>query len=111
MGRTAFSRSTAPGVGDEVPQAGAGRSGGGPGAGSDPGDLRGSDVLIIKGHVSKDHVHLLVSIPPQVTISRLVQRLKGKTAYKLLQEFAQMRKEFWGRHLWARGTSAAAAGT
>ena len=43
---------------------------------------------ILKGHVSKDHVHLLVSIPPQVTISRLVQRLKGKTAYKMLQEFA-----------------------
>src|SRR5918997_2555766 len=62
-----------------------------------------SDALIIKGHVSKDHVHLLVSIPPQVTISRLVPRLKGKTAYKLLQEFAPLRKQFWGRHLWARG--------
>ena len=45
-----------------------------------------SDVLIIKGHVRCDQVHLLVSIPPQVTISRLVQRLKGKTASKLLQE-------------------------
>jgi len=32
----------------------------------------GEDVQILKGHVSKDHVHLLVSIPPQVTISRLV---------------------------------------
>jgi putative transposase len=62
-----------------------------------------SDVLIIKGHVSRDHVHLLVSIPPQVTISRLLQRLKGKTAYKLLQEYAHIRKEFWGRHVWARG--------
>ena len=62
-----------------------------------------SDVLIIKGHVSKDHVHLLVSIPPQVTISRLVQRLKGKTAYKMLHEFGPLRKQFWGRHLWARG--------
>jgi REP-associated tyrosine transposase len=62
-----------------------------------------SDVLIIKGHVSCDHVHLLVSIPPQVTISRLVQRLKGKTAYKLLQEYPHPRKEFWGRHLWGRG--------
>src|SRR5919205_2506394 len=61
------------------------------------------DVVIITGHVAKDHVHLLVSIPPQVTISRLVQRLKGKTAYKLLQEFAPLRKQFWGRHLWARG--------
>ena len=61
------------------------------------------DVHILKGHVSKDHVHLLVSIPTQVTISRLVQHLKGKTAYKMLQEFAPLRKQFWGRHLWARG--------
>jgi putative transposase len=68
------------------------------------------DVLIIRGHVSKDPVHLLVSIPPQVAVRRLVQRLKGKTAYKLLAEFAHLRKQFWGRHLWARGTSAGAAG-
>jgi putative transposase len=62
-----------------------------------------TDVLLIKGHVSKDHVHLLVSIAPQVTISRLVPRLKGKTAYKRLGEFGHIRKEFWGRHEWARG--------
>lgn len=61
------------------------------------------DVQIIKGHVSKDHLHLFLSLPPQVTISRLVQALKGKTAYKLLQEFPHLRKKFWGRHLWARG--------
>ena len=61
------------------------------------------DVTIIKGHVSSDHVHLFVSIPPQVTISRLVQRVKGKTAYKLLAEFPHLRKKFWGRHVWARG--------
>jgi putative transposase len=61
------------------------------------------DVTIMKGHVSKDHVHLLVSIPPQVTISRLVQWLKGKSAYKLLQEFPMLKKKFWGRHIWARG--------
>jgi putative transposase len=60
-------------------------------------------VTILKGHVSKDHVHLFVSIPPQVTISRLVQGLKGKTAYKLLQEFPHLRQKFWGRHIWARG--------
>jgi putative transposase len=69
-----------------------------------------SDVLIIKGHVSRDHVHLLVSIPPQVTISRLLQRLKGKTAYKLLQEYAHIWKEFWGRHVWARAVSRPLAG-
>ena len=55
---------------------------------------------MIKGHVSKDHVHLLVWIPPQVTISRLVQHLKGKTAYKLIPRFGPLRKEFWGRHVW-----------
>ena len=38
-----------------------------------------------------------------MTISRLLQELKGRTSYKLLQEFAHLRKEFWGRHLWARG--------
>lgn len=61
------------------------------------------EVTIMKGPVSKDHIHLFVSIPPQVTISRLVQWLKGKTAYKLLQEFPMLQKKFWGRHIWARG--------
>ena len=64
---------------------------------------RESDVEIMKGHVSRDHVHLFVSIPPQVTVSRLAQRLKGHTSHKLLAEFSHLRKAFWGRHLWARG--------
>ena len=45
------------------------------------------DVAIMKGHVSKDHVHLLISLPPQVTISRLMPWLKGsRTAHHLLAE-------------------------
>ena len=64
---------------------------------------RAEEVDILKGHVSKDHVHLFVSIPPQVTISRLVQRVKGKSSHALLTEFSHLRKAFWGRHLWARG--------
>lgn len=64
---------------------------------------REQEVEIIKGHVSKDHVHLFVSIPPQVTISRLVQRLKGKSSHKLMMEFKHLAKTYWGRHLWARG--------
>lgn len=64
---------------------------------------REEEVEILKGSVSKDHVHLLVSIPPQVTISRLVQKLKGRTSGKLMSEFAHMKKGFWGRHVWARG--------
>jgi putative transposase len=61
------------------------------------------EVTIIKGHISKDHVHLFVSLPPQVTISRLLQLLKGKTSYKMMHEFPHLRKKFWGRHMWARG--------
>ena len=61
------------------------------------------EVTIMKGHVAKDHVHLFVSIPPQVTISRMIQWLKGKSSYKMLGEFPHLQKQFWGRHLWARG--------
>jgi putative transposase len=61
------------------------------------------EVKIMKGQVSKDHVHLLVSIPPQVTISRLLQWLKGKTAHKIMMEFAHIKKQYWGQHMWARG--------
>jgi putative transposase len=61
------------------------------------------DVKTMKGHVSKDRVHLLVSIPPQVTISRLLHRLKGKTAHKIMLEFPHIKKHYWGQHMWARG--------
>lgn len=64
---------------------------------------REMDVEILKGSVSKDHVHVFLSIPPKVTISRLVQRMKGFSSYKLLLEFKHLEKVFWGRHLWARG--------
>lgn len=64
---------------------------------------RDEEVEILKGHIAKDHVHLFVSIPPQLTISRFVQRVKGKSSYKLLQEFGHLRKTYWGRHVWARG--------
>ena len=64
---------------------------------------RQHEVTIMKGHISRDHVHLFVSIPPQVTISRLVQWLKGRSSHHLLAEFVHLRKQFWGRHVWARG--------
>lgn len=69
-----------------------------------------NDVEIIKGHVSKDHVHLFVSIPPHLAISKLVQSLKGKSSYKLVGENKELSKQFWGRHLWARGYFVATSG-
>lgn len=68
------------------------------------------DVEILKGHVSKDHVHLFVSIPPQLSVSKMVGRVKGKTSRKLLAENRKLAKQFWGRHLWARGYFAASSG-
>jgi putative transposase len=68
------------------------------------------DVEIIKGHVSKDHIHLFVSVPPHLAISKLVQYLKGKSSYKMMQENKQISKEFWGRHLWGRGYFVATSG-
>ncbi len=64
---------------------------------------RDEDTEILKGYVSKDHIHLFLSVPPQVTVSRLVQRMKGKSSHSLLMEFDHLRRAFWGRHVWARG--------
>lgn len=60
-------------------------------------------VEIIKGSVGKEHIHLLVSIPPSMSVSRIVQQIKGKTAKILLGEYKELRKRYWGRNLWARG--------
>ena len=68
------------------------------------------DVEILKGHVSKDHVHLFVSMPPYLSVSELVKRVKGKTSWKLMSENRKLSKQFWGRHLWARGYFAASSG-
>ncbi len=70
-----------------------------------------NDVVIVKGHVSVDHIHLLLSYPPKISVSKLVQYLKGKTSRKMLQEYTELRKSFWGQHLWARGYFAASVGT
>ncbi len=68
------------------------------------------DVEIIKGHVSKDHLHILVSCPPNLAVSKLMQSIKGKTSRKLLSEYRSLSREFWGRHLWARGYFVASSG-
>jgi len=67
-------------------------------------------VGILHGHVSRGHVHLFVSVPPHLAISKLVQYLKGKSSYKLMQENKQLSRLFWGRHVWARGYFVATSG-
>ena len=68
------------------------------------------EVEIIKGHVSKDHVHLFVSVPPHVSPSQLMQRIKGKTSRKLMMKYSHLRRQCWGRHVWARGFFVASSG-
>ena len=71
---------------------------------------KSNDVEILRGHISKDHVHLFVSVPPHISVSKLVQQLKGKSSRKLLSEFKTLSRQFWGRHLWGRGYFAASSG-
>jgi putative transposase len=68
------------------------------------------DVEIIKGSIARDHIHMFVSVPPHISISKLMQSLKGKTSYKLLSEYKELSKQFWGRHMWGRGYFAASSG-
>jgi putative transposase len=68
------------------------------------------DVQIIRGHVSRDHVHIMVSAPPYISVSKLVQSMKGRTSRKLLDEYKSLKRVFWGQHLWARGYFVASSG-
>lgn len=52
------------------------------------------EVEILKGHISRDHVHLFVSVSPHLAISKLVQYLKVKSSYKILMETKSLSKSF-----------------
>ena len=68
------------------------------------------EVKILKGVVSKDHVHLLVSAPPTIAPSELMRRIKGRASSKLFEEYPKLKKRYWGRHFWARGYFCVTAG-
>lgn len=67
-------------------------------------------ATIVKGALSQDHVHMLLSAPPKRCVSDLVRRMKGRSSFKVQQEFPQIRKRYWGRHFWARGYFSTTAG-
>ena len=68
------------------------------------------DIEIVKGHIRPDHVHLLLDVPPTMAPSRVMQAIKGKTSHRLMRDFRRLNREFWGRHLWARGFFVASSG-
>ena len=53
--------------------------------------------------IDRDHVHMLLSIPPRLSVSRAVQYLTGRRAHKLWSELASLRKRHGSQHLWAGG--------
>jgi putative transposase len=68
------------------------------------------EIRIIKGAVSKDHVHILVSAPPNMAPSEIMRRIKGRTSSYLFEEFPHLKKRYWGKHFWARGYFCATVG-
>ena len=71
---------------------------------------QGLEIEILQGSVSRDHVHLLLSCPPNLSPSKIMQRVKGRTSRKIMQEFQHMQKQYWGRHFWARAYFVASSG-
>ena len=68
------------------------------------------DIQILKGVVSKDHIHLHLSYPPKQSISEIIKRLKGRSAKILLLEYTELKKRYWGGHLWGIGYGAWSTG-
>lgn len=64
---------------------------------------RNMALTIYVGAINHDHEHMLIGIPPNVSVSKAVQYLKGKSSHKLLSEFPVLKKRYWGQHLWGRG--------
>ena len=71
---------------------------------------RTNEIEIMQGAVSRDHVHVLLSCPPDLSPSKIMQYIKGKSSRKLMMEFKHIQKQYWGRHLWARGYFVASSG-
>lgn len=64
-------------------------------------EAKGFDIL--EGAIRKDHVHMLVSVPPKFSPSHVMKVLKGRSAERLGRRFPELRKRYWGMHIWARG--------
>ena len=64
------------------------------------------DVYILKGVVSKDHIHMHVEYPPRLSMSDFVKRVKGRSSRLLQSESPELKKRYLGKHFWAIGYGA-----
>lgn len=60
-------------------------------------------VEIIEGHLMPDHIHMLVSIPPKISVSSFMGYLKGKSALMVFERHANLKYKFGNRHFWSEG--------
>ena len=77
------------------------------------GEKNGNGIQAICGYagcevqelnVQKDHIHLVVMVPPKIAISDLMGRVKGQTSMKMFNQYRELRKKpYWGNHFWSKG--------
>ena len=60
-------------------------------------------IEIIEANACKDHIHMLVSIPPKMSVSKAMGILKGKSALMIFDRFANLKYKYGNRHFWCRG--------
>ena len=60
-------------------------------------------IEIHEANACKDHIHMLVSIPPKMSVSRAMGILKGKSALMIFDRFANLKYKYGNRHFWCRG--------
>ena len=60
-------------------------------------------VEIIEAEACKDHIHMLVSIPPKYSVSQFVGYLKGKSSLMIFEKYANLKYKYGNRHFWCRG--------
>jgi putative transposase len=68
------------------------------------------DIQILKGAVSKDHVHMHIEHSPKLCLSDIMKNLKGRSSNLLQDEFPDLKKRYWGNHFWAVGYGAWSTG-
>ena len=62
------------------------------------------DIEVLKLNVQPDHVHMIIVIPPRVSVAEVVQFIKTQSGHKLKLKFPFLQKMFWGREgIWSRG--------
>ena len=62
-----------------------------------------NNIIILKSKVMEDHVYLMVSCTPKISVSKIIQLMKGRTSKMLQDEFPNLKKKYWGQHIWGTG--------